>query len=504
MPNRRMQSRGRVALASVALCALSAAAFANDLPPSSESAAKLQAFLSTYLGKAAPAAVSPANPGFSVAFDLAAAAAPLATAGFAIDPATAKYHVVEQSDGLWRAEFSDFPTLVVHFHQPSGNPPLVGTETFAFVNPKGQALIDPALGFWRSAATAVDSVNLEAIFPGIKETVQAAGLKFDATGQADADGSISSTMNHTASNFSFKVDVDPKALKAAKSGGDAPATDAQPYSIDVSGGQMSADIKLNALKTHALLDLWAFLVAHPSRAELAAQEATFKSLLTAAVAGQPKLDETASLEKVTAQTGQGAVTMDSAKVGISGAGGSAGAFGERFAVDGLKLPDGLVPEAFRGLAPTSFAVGFRASGFDVAATAAEAIADMRLAGDGPIIAPDDAAKVRAKLIGPDGIVVDVEPSHIVAPLLDLSFAGRIVLKGAKPTGTMTVHMKNFDKTLAALKTLGPDVETKAAPMLAMAKGLAKTDSDGSLVWVGEIGADGVMKVNGLPLGKAPM
>ena len=41
-------------------------------------------------------------------------------------------------------------------------------------------------------------------------------------------------------------------------------------------------------------------------------------------------------------------------------------------------------------------------------------------------------------------------------------------------------------------------------MLAMAKGLAKADSDGSLTWVGEIGADGVMKVNGLPIGKSPI
>ena len=132
------------------------------------------------------------------------------------------------------------------------------------------------------------------------------------------------------------------------------------------------------------------------------------------------------------------------------------------------------------------------------------IADLHLAGDGPAIAPDDEAKIRAKLIGPDGIVIDIEPSHIVAPLLDISFEGHIVYKGAKPTGKLTVHMRNFDKTQAALKTLGPEVEKKVAPMLAMAKGLAKTDGDGSLVWVGEIGADGVMKVNGLPLGKSPI
>jgi len=198
------------------------------------------------------------------------------------------------------------------------------------------------------------------------------------------------------------------------------------------------------------------------------------------------------------------VTIDSAKFGASGASGSAGAFGERFAADGLTLPANLIPAPFGGFAPTVFAIGFRASGFDIASASAELVADLHLAGDGPAIAPDDAAKIRAKLIGPDGVVVDIEPSHIVAPLLDVSFEGHIVYKGAKPTGKLIVRMRNFDKTLAAIKTLGPDVERKVAPMLAMAKGFAKTDGDGSLTWVGEIGADGVMKVNGLPLGKAPI
>jgi hypothetical protein len=41
------------------------------------------------------------------------------------------------------------------------------------------------------------------------------------------------------------------------------------------------------------------------------------------------------------------------------------------------------------------------------------------------------------------------------------------------------------------------------PVVAMAKGLAKADPDGVLTWVGELGDDRIMKVNGLPLGKAP-
>ena len=129
---------------------------------------------------------------------------------------------------------------------------------------------------------------------------------------------------------------------------------------------------------------------------------------------------------------------------------------------------------------------------------------MHLAGDGPPISADDKAKITAKLIGPDGVVIDIPPSHIVAPQLDLAFEGRVVYKAGKPTGAVTLHMRNFDQTQAALKALGADAQKKVAPMLATAKALAKKDSDGSLMWVAELGADGVMKVNGLPLGKSPL
>jgi hypothetical protein len=503
MPTCRTRIARHAALAScVAFAALSASAFAKDLPPSPDGAAKLQAFFATYLGKSAT--VTPADLGFWVAFDLAALSAPMKTAGFAFDPATVKYRVVEQDDGAWRAELSSFPDMVAHIHMQEGGQPLDATETIAASGAKGQALIDPAIGFWRSVAGEAESLNVEATFPGIDEKFQFGGMKVSGTGQAGADGAVSATMTQTVANVGFKLDVDPKAIKAVKGGSDAPAADAQPYSVTATTDQLSADIKLDGLKTHSLLDLWAFLVAHPTRAELAANEAAFKALVAAALASPAKFEETASLDKIATQIPQGQVTIDSAKFGASGALGPTGAFGERFEASGLALPADLIPAPFAGFAPTAFAIGFRASGFDVASASAEMVADLRLAGDGPEISPDDAAKIRAKLVGPDGVVIDIEPSRLLAPLLDITLEGHIVYKGAKPTGKLTVHMRNFDKTQAALKTLGPEVEKKVAPMLAMAKGLAKTDGDGSLTWVGEIGADGVMKVNGLPLGKSPI
>jgi hypothetical protein len=55
----------------------------------------------------------------------------------------------------------------------------------------------------------------------------------------------------------------------------------------------------------------------------------------------------------------------------------------------------------------------------------------------------------------------------------------------------------------ALRALGPEFAAKSLPAVAIAKGLAKTESDGALSWLIQVGEDRSIKVNGVPLGKAP-
>ena len=213
MPIRRTQIARRAALAScVALAALSAAAFAKDLPPSPEGAAKLQAFFATYLGKSAPATITPADPGYWVAFDLAAATAPFKAAGFAFDPATVKYHVVEQDDGAWRVGVFGLPDPGrPHPRRRDGGQTVDGTETIALAGAKGQAVIDPAIGFWRSVASEADSANVEAKFPGVDETHPVRrGEDQRRPARPRADGAVSATMTQTTASVGLKFDVDPQ------------------------------------------------------------------------------------------------------------------------------------------------------------------------------------------------------------------------------------------------------------------------------------------------------
>jgi hypothetical protein len=57
--------------------------------------------------------------------------------------------------------------------------------------------------------------------------------------------------------------------------------------------------------------------------------------------------------------------------------------------------------------------------------------------------------------------------------------------------------------MAAVRALGPEVAVKAMPALALAKGLGKSENDGSLSWLVELDSDRSMKINGIPFGKAP-
>jgi hypothetical protein len=170
--------------------------------------------------------------------------------------------------------------------------------------------------------------------------------------------------------------------------------------------------------------------------------------------------------------------------------------------DGLSLPVGLLPPNASALTPSKIDISAKLKGIDISAAANEWISELSLQGEGPLLSDDNAAKVEAASSA--RVRSDrVRPSHVVAPAVGADFAGLIRLDRAKPTAAITIHARGFDKTMAAVKDLGPDIAGRAMPGLALAKGLAKSESDGSLSWLVELDAERSIKVNGIPFGNAP-
>ena len=295
------------------------------------------------------------------------------------------------------------------------------------------------------------------------------------------------------------MDIDPKGVDPATK---APA---KPVHISAKGQGGAVTVALKDFQPAPLLDAWRFLAAHPARADVARDFDALKSVVNAFIADRLTLDEQVSMDKLGFNTEAGPVALEGVGFSVTAvSNGADSGFGESFAAKAIKLPDGLAPPIYAAVTPTSFDIGFKATGFDIASAAQEWFADAKLAGDGPVLSAADQAKVFVKLTQSRPINIEIKPSHIVAPSLDIAFEGKVTVDKGKPFGAITLKVRDFDKTAKAVQALGPEAEQKLVPMIAMAKGLGKPGPDGAMVWVGEIGKDMVMKVNGLPLGKAPL
>jgi hypothetical protein len=481
-------------LAAVAIGGLPLSAFARDLPPTPEGAEKLSAIFATYLGKPAAGAPSPVSvtvegAHYAVALDLVSLAAPLKQADFSLDAATLTWALTEQDDGTWHVTSDSLPPLSVHAKE--------ATIAYNFNGYKFDGIFDPALAMFKSAQQSVDRTEAKVHGPKLDETIAIGAIRVKQTGAPGANGAASIAAHEEIADMSADILVTPDGAKET--------ADAKPIPVSFKLPTALVDVSVDGAPLRKALDLWAFVAAHPSRPEIAADEATFKNLLRALLPADFKLAEKGEAKQIAVEAPQGhfGVAGVRFRVGASSAPGPKSVAEYDVAMDGLTMPAGLLPPPMSDLVPTAFNLDLKAGGFDLGAGLEEAINDMHFAGDGPVIAEADREQIFAKMKGTAPITVELLPSHFVAPQFDVTLEGVLHLEGARPSGVLKVHVGNFDKTVAAIKALGPVASPQVLGGLALAKTLGKSESDGALTWIAEYGADGSMKVNGLPLGKAP-
>lgn len=477
--------------AGAAWFSLASAALAADLPATADGAAKVAAVFKTYGG--VDASVKPDGKAYLVSYTFTAPSVLGGAEMLKFDPVKVDMKIFAQDDGGWRVEVAGLPPITA-----SGTidkDPI--HETVTLTGLKKSVVYDPVLFGPRSGDFSADKTVIELTSPKLNEHIEVAGFKGTVIGGAGPNGTLNASIHEAGDSFALKFTAEPKDPK--------PGATPESLTINGTGGATTGDAKAEGLKSQALAELWAFIVAHPQRADLASNEPAFKALLTAALGGEPSISSSFQGTGYNFSNEKGGLSFDKAggAVGIAEKGPQSH-FEEHFNLSGITPSEGLVPAIYKDLVPSSVDIGFKISGFDLTAAAQEWIADIKLAGDGPWLAKEDNDKVMAKLTSAGPIGIDIPTSHLVSPVFDLTLDGHADYQpGGKPVGKITIHIRNFDKSVAALQKLGPDVQQKLVPALAMAKGLGKADGN-SLVWVCEIGADRVIKVNGLPLGKAPI
>ena len=479
--------RFRLAPLSLAAALFAFPALAADKPATTEGAEALKALIARFF----PAAEAGASPLVTVAAegahylvsaDLGALNALLKETGVTYDPAKIVTTAVEQDDGNWRVAMDSLPRIGFHSDDATGSLDLT--------NFRSTALINPAIAWLLSGSGSTDKGTFQVQNPKITQTIDFGPAQETIATNVAGDGSVSTEV---------KEEIAELGLKAAGTGdNEAP--------LNFSGRIEKALINLgvDGFKSRKAFDLWSLVAAHPARPDLASHEAELKGLLKDLAAPGLKLNEGLEAQKVVVTASLGAIALSDLKYQFGAANaGPQSAINLNVSAEGLSLPVGLLPPNAGALTPSKIDIAATLKGIDIAAAANEWISDLSLQGDGPVLSDDNAAKVEAAFISAGPVQIDFAPSHVIAPAVDVDFAGLIRLDHNKPTAAITIHARSFDKTMAAVKDLGPDIAGRAMPGLALAKGLAKSESDGSLSWLVELDAERSIKINGIPFGKAP-
>ena len=243
-------------------------------------------------------------------------------------------------------------------------------------------------------------------------------LQESITTNVAGDGSVSTEVKEEIAELGLK----------AVGAGDGDGDDASPVNFSGRAEKAIINLGVEGFKSRKAFDLWGLLAAYPARADLAAHEVVFKSLLQELAAPGLKLTEGIDAQKTVVTASLGAIALGDFKYQLGAVNaGPQSAINFSVSADGLSLPVGLLPPNASALTPSKVDVAATLKGINIAAAANEWISDLRLQGDGPLLSDDNAEKVETAFISSGPVQIEFAPSHIVAPAVDAEFAGLIRL-----------------------------------------------------------------------------
>ncbi len=395
-------------------------------------------------------------------------------------------------DGKWALKYGQ--DLSFSLNMPDG------VSTFKMEGVNGAGVFDPSIPGVISDSSSIarisgDSHSASPDVAKMNMTRLSTGYHSDVTGAAIAPGVETAKVHQTIASTAQHLTLD----RPAPAGGAKPA----PIDIDLAIGPVTVDAALNGMRNRALLDLWAFIVAHPSKEALRDAQVDLKALIRAALPLFDRIEGAveATAVAVNSPVGKFAVANFTAGMGLNGVT-SEGAFSEKFAAKGIEIPAGLVPPWAKDLTPREAALEFAVTGFDPARAAEAVIAAANLE-ETPAVKQDVMASVAGKLLPQGAVDVKLSGVRVATSAYSVTLDGQLkVTPGVMPTGAITIRAKGLDavqKILTEGAKTDPNAATAVAG-LAIARGMAKPGPDGTSVWEIASTPDGKMTVNGAPLG----
>lgn len=452
-------------------------------------AERLQGLFQAHLGAGTPdeptVTVTP-EPGFyRVAIYPDRVAKPFESFGVSIESEPFRFSLEPKSAGTWRVFGGEDWSFGYRFQDKSGRLTLSGL--------KHEGVFDPTIGAFRQSRATIRSSSSESEERGAKDKAESWDHVVEGTTEAAAGDTVRTRAGTTRRDLSQVVTV------AWPPGGAA----GQSIQIAASAARERQESAIEGVKPKRLLNLWAFLVAHPSLDALTAAQAELKSLAREVMPLFDRISGTSEYEGIAVLTPVGSASASKFLFGVDMTGAvSQGGGGLLIQASDLMVASPHLPDWAKPLVPTVIDLALRGSGLDLEKAAQLALENFDLATVPPI--SNEVGAEIARAIVPNGNVrVTLPPGRLRAPAYDLRYEGQVDFADLKPAGRVTVSMTGLDKTIAALQAAGGATGTGGALIgLYAAQAMAKTEADGTAVWVIEVVPDGPPLVNGNPVGGA--
>lgn len=478
-----MMSR-RTLLTALLLITAASPALAAATP---EGAARITLALQAYLtAEPGVVTVTPGGETYSLKIDFAPLFAKANQAGFSASFTPLAMTLTEQGGGKWKVDQDQ----AIEFSFKGGGIADISGKAGSY---KGTGVFDEALGYFESSSGTATGLSYNQLITQPGEAAQTASytvesMTYESAMKPASGDSADGTSHYSLANINEKISVPA-----------SPGTGMSQMDLTISLASMVQDNSVKGMKFKPVTSLVAFFVAHPSKELIIKDQQALKNLLRNAIPLWTRFEGTGSGDalKVSSPFGDSGVsklTFAAAMNGIV----NDGYFREAFGLEGFTAPATLIPPWAADLVPTSAAIDFEVSGFDLASPAGMILDNLDLSKDPPL--PKEMEQQLLSSLLPQGTVkLGLGPSFIVNKLANLGFQGSMTAGPmANPAGEATVTLAGYDALLSAIQAIPAEIGMgQMLPMMMMAKGMSKSGENGALVWEIKSTPDGSVTINGV-------
>jgi hypothetical protein len=479
-----MKSVSRLAM--FALLA-SASSPAMGAPATPEEAQRLTALIESYLGKTpGVTAVTVNGEGYDLVIDPAPLLKTLEANGDSTSITPLRYNLKDQGGGKWLVTQDQKLELDVAIA------PVLQLKVQA-AGYKSSGIFSESLGAFETSHTTVTDMSIvEDVAPPDQAKTHLdyaiKSMEFAMSAALSPEGGLDGTGTLNGAGLAEDIMMP------------TPGGTAAPIHVSVTSEKIAETFNFNGLKLHELWPVINWLREHPSDSAIKDGHAELAGLLRKALPLFGSLSMDADVKTLEVGTILGAFGVKTAHVGIVMNGAvSDGLFGESIAVEGLKMPPGVVPPFATDLAPSSASVSFKISDFDLAAPAKLLLDHLEKTSDDP--SAEMQKRLQDALMPKGKVKITLDPGSFVSTALTVDYQGSIHAGlGTDYFGEALVKAKGLDEMIKILQSAPAEMGlAQGIYGILAAKGFGKTEADGAITWRLETNREGMVSVNGVAL-----